>query len=70
MSHPKKREIYVFYFTYRCLKRQLDICYKTSYIGFLLHCQTQSKAEDISYYWGEPAAVLMVPLTCWNVDAK
>ena len=70
MSHSIKREIYVFYFTDGCLKRQLGICYKTGYIGFVLHCQTQSKVEDITYYCGEPAAVPMVPLTCWNVDAK
>jgi len=29
---------------------------------------TQSKAEEITYYWGEPAAVVMLPHNCWDGD--
>jgi len=47
MSHSIKREIYVFYFTDGCLKRQLGICYKKVILASYYIARRKAKQKTL-----------------------
>jgi hypothetical protein len=47
MSHPIEREIYLFYFTYECMKRQFDICYKQSILASYYIARRKAKQKTL-----------------------